>query len=69
MKTTYSALIIVVPPLLFHYVIFLKAGHVVVCRNIMSATLTVLKCSSFSFLLDIMSFTFTVFGRWDCLGI
>lgn len=36
----------------------------------MSVTLIILQRSSFSFLLvDIMSFTFIVFGRWECLGI
>lgn len=36
----------------------------------MSVTLIILQRSSFSFLLlDIMSFTFTVFGRWECMGI
>lgn len=52
----------------FHYVSFKRAMPE--CRNIMSVTLIILQRSSFSFLLvDIMSFTFTVFGRWECMGI
>lgn len=52
----------------FHSVSFKRAKPE--CRNITSVTLTILQRSSFSFLLvDIMSFTFTVFGRWECMGI
>lgn len=45
----------------FHYVILRRAGHVAVCRNIMSVTLVFLLCSSFSFLLNLMSFAFAAF--------
>lgn len=38
------------------------------CRNITSVTLIILQRGSFSFLLvDIMSFTSTVSGRWECV--
>lgn len=47
----------------FHYVILRRAGHVAVCRNIMSVTLVFLLCSSFSFLLNLMSFAFAAFWK------